>query len=115
MPIRKKERYHALAKDKPCFLRGQRPAGLRGGAVEQVIAAARSIAARCALMAPARRLLASVETLQGRQCQFPLCEAAEIPLSRHRALWPVPLAGASHAWSTKRLEAQQICFSARPS
>jgi hypothetical protein len=31
-------------------------------------------------MAPARRLLASAGTLQGRQCQFPLCEASEIPL-----------------------------------
>ena len=30
-----------------------------------------------------------------------------------RVLQPFPLAGASHAWPTKLLEAQQICFSAR--
>ena len=71
---------------------------------------------RCAVTSfPRRRVLASAETLQGRQCQFPLYEASEIPLALHRALQPFPLAGASHAWPTKRLEAQQVCFSARRS
>jgi hypothetical protein len=50
-----------------------------------------------------------------RQCQFPLYEASEIPLLLHRVLQPFLLAGASHARPTKRLEAQQICFSARRS
>jgi hypothetical protein len=69
-------------------------------------------AARCAVT---RRRVPSAETLEGRQCQFPLYEASEIPLLLHRVLQPFLLAGASHARPTKRLEAQQICFSARRS
>src|SRR5262249_10265688 len=39
----------------------------------------------------------------------------KIPLLLHRVLQPFLLAGASHARPTKRLEARQICFSARRS
>ena len=69
-------------------------------------------AARCAVT---RRRVPSAETLEGRQCQFPLYEGSEIPLLLHRVLQPFPLAGASPARPTKRLEAPQICFSARRS
>src|SRR5919201_119041 len=70
---------------------------------------------RCAVTSPLRHRVPTAGTLEGRQCQSPLYEASEIPLSLYRALQPRPVAGASHARPTKRLAAPQICFSARPS
>src|SRR5205085_10032107 len=61
------------------------------------------------------RVLATAETLQGLQCQFPFCEASKIRFLPHPVLLPIRVVGASHAWPTKRLEAQQICFPVRRS
>src|SRR6516165_3984646 len=73
-------------------------------------------AALCAVTSPPRRcVLASAETLRGRQCPFPLYDASQIPLLQHRAPGPIPPAGTSLARPTKHPEARQISFFARRS
>src|SRR5262249_14978044 len=57
----------------------------------------------------------ALKRLKDDSVSFRSMNLQKIPLLLHRVLQPFLLAGASHARPTKRLEARQICFSARRS